>query len=431
VGTTIDNAAGVVVATVKRAAPQHYNPDSVEARFERTLSASQDDRMLMPFRSTVFLVAASAAAIVTVSAQERAASATAKPVRSDEVAAIAQGWTLLSQGQAAQAASRAAQILQTHPRSAAALTLAVEAHIATGGAAAGLGQYEQWLGQRSMEEPLVLRRVSYAALREEAAQKQDPAARLEAIRALAGENDPDVEAELAGAIKRGARAEVRALAAMGNEDAVKTLVAELNARISEPVATIPALARSGSGLALGAIVQRLSDPRPEVRGAAVDGLATIGGVEQIPRLKPLLSDPSGYVRTRAAAALFRLDDDSGVALLRELAASEPAASRLIAAQAMADRPDAAWQALVRELTDAREPEIQVAAARLLAPHDPERARQILEQMSGHENIAIRELATRSAAEIVTTDLSALRKLMRNPDRLTRVKASARVVQLTR
>ena len=347
----------------------------------------------------------------------------------EQAASIAHGWALLSQGNAAEASARAAQILTSDPRNMGALLLAIEAQFLRAGAAAGLQEYERWLAQRPLEEPGVLRRIARAILREEANQRQDARARNEALRALAEDRDTTVFVELAGT--EGESLSTRLLAEAGDPKAINALVAQMKSGVADPALALPALARSGSSLAVAPSLAHLGDPRQEVRCAAAEALGMVGGQAQIPRLQALLNDPSSYVRIKAAAALFRLEDDSGVPLLRELLQNDSAASRLVAAEALAARPDPAWLATVRGLVDAAEPEVRVAAAKLLAPHDAERARGVLEQLSSHDNIAIRELAADARPLAAGRDLTALRQLLGASERLTRVGAAARVLAVTR
>jgi len=349
----------------------------------------------------------------------------------EEATLITNGWALLAQGLYLQAATKAAQVLAAYPRSGAALLLAIEAELARGGAAAGLGQYERWLRQRTLEEPLVLRRVAHAVLREEAAQQQDQAARVEALSGLADEGESGAARELAAVASRSGGAATRTLASLGDERAVRTLVAELGRGSGDPVSTLDALGASGSPLAIAPAVERLKDPRQEVRGAAAEGLGKLGDTRLVAALTPMLSDRSAYVRVKAAGALLRLGDDTGMALLQDMIADPSPTIRIAAAGAMASRPDASWIALVRELTAALEPEVRAAAGRLIAPYDPELSRTVLESLSTNENPAIRELASRTLGEVVTNDLTMLRSLMRSSDRLTRVRGAARLMALTR
>jgi HEAT repeat protein len=349
----------------------------------------------------------------------------------EEATAVTQGWALLAQGHIAAAAARAAQVLERYPRSAAALILAVEAEIARAGSPAGLGQYERWLGQRTIEEPGVVRRIALALLREHAAQSQHPSARLEALQSLAADGDADASAELTRAAGTGGTAETRALAALGNQQAVKTLLAQLATPGADKVAIIQALGRSGSRAATEPIAAHLQDRLPEVRGAAAEALGKLASSTAVSRQKPLLDDESSYVRVRAAAALFMTGDDAGLQVLQELSESSAAASRLIAVEAMATRPGPLWLQLVRQLTSSAEPEVRVSAARLVAPHDPELARAALEQLMQHENPVIRDLAFDAVTELPALDLAALRALMRDGSPLTRVRAAKRVLAMTR
>jgi HEAT repeat protein len=349
----------------------------------------------------------------------------------EEATQLTNGWALLTEGRYAQAAEKAARVLAAHPRSGAALILAVEADIGRGGAAAGLSQYERWLGRRPLEEPLVLRRVAYTVLHEEAAQKLDQAARVEALGALAREGEPGAAQELSALSGRGGGAATRALASQGDERAVRTLIAALGSEPSGGVAAIEALGASGSALAVPALVERLADDRPEVRGAAAEALGKIGDARLVARLTPLLSDRSAYVRLRAAGALLRLGDEAGMPLLQEMMADPSPSTRIIAVEEMASHPDSSWVAVARELTGAAEPEIRAVAARVIAPYDPELSRRVLESLTTSPNPAIRELASHELGEIVVNDLTTLRALMKSSSRLTKVRGAARVMALTR
>lgn len=335
---------------------------------------------------------------------------------------------LLGQGNAAQAAKKAAEVLAAHPRSAGAVALAVEAELARGGAAAGLTLYERWLGQRSLEEPLLVRRVARTLLYEEAAQRQDLTARAEAIRALT-EDGEQVSADEGGAAKSGGGAGRAAAARSGDEQAVKALVEQLKTR--PDVRTIAVLGDSGSRLAIAPLTGSLKDPRSEVRAAAAEALARINDPASAAAIKPLLSDRNAFVRIQAAGALARMGDLSGLPMLEQLMADQSPEMRLAAVEALAGNPDATWTATVRELTTIGNPEIQARAARLLAPHDPDAAHRVLESLAAHENPAIRELASQGLGEVATSDLTELRALMKNSVRQTRVRAAARVLALTR
>jgi HEAT repeat protein len=343
---------------------------------------------------------------------------------------LAQGWALLAQGLVDEAAARAAKALAASPRSASALVLAVEVAVARGGSQAALSQYERWLGQRTLEEPAVLRRIAHALLREAAAQSENAAARLEALRALAADGDAAAAAQLETASIRGGTGERRALASLGNEGAVNALVADLKNGTGNAMTIIEALAKSGSKAAIVPLTERLQHPSPEIRGAAVQGLGKLGtNYDVVDKIKPLLTDPTSYVRVKAAGALYGLNDLSGLQILQDLMQADPPTSRLIAVQAMASRPDSLWLDQVRRLTSVAEPEVRVGAARLLVPHDPELARRVLQDAMNDGNPAIRELASDAFGE-VAADFPTLRQLMKSNDRLTSVRAAGRASALT-
>jgi HEAT repeat protein len=350
----------------------------------------------------------------------------------DESTALTQGWALLAEGHTAKAAARAADVLAVHPRSLPALVLLVEAEITQSGPGTALEQYERWLGSRSLEEPSVVRRIALAILQETMAEDNTDAARLEALRALAADGDAAALAELANAVSSGSAPEARALASLGNEQAVKALIGQLQRGGRNAVTTMSALGDSGSKLAIAPLSARLQDSEPEVRGAAVEALGKLGArYDLTQRIKPLLEDPSSFVRTKAAAALVRLGDTSGIPLLRGLLQEESATSRLIGAQGLASQPDAFWLDQVRRLTSASEPQVRIGAARLLAPHDPDLARQVLERGMNDANPAIRDMAFDTMREVVAGDLRTLRIYLKLPDRLGRVRAAAGVLALVR
>lgn len=383
----------------------------------------------------VAIVLIGAFGLASASAQQKPATAT--PPRPgamgvEEATELTQGWAFLSQGLIAEAQSKAAAALSAHPRSIAALNLAIEVEIARAGSEAALSQYERWLGQRTMEEPGVVRRLAEGVLREEVAQPQNSSARLEALRALASDGDARAMASLSRGEANGDRPETRILASAGDPKAVGALIDSLARGTGNPVATLEALGNSGNQKAVDPLVASLKDRNPEVRAAAVTSLGKLGQrYDLIDRIKPTLSDPTAYVRVKAAAALYSLGDNSGLGILQELATSDAPVSRLMAVQGMASKPDAQWLEQVRQLTSASEPEVRVGAATLLVPHDPELARRVLEGAMNDPNPAIREMAGETTIELSANDLRALRYLLKSTRPLERVKAGGRILALVR
>ena len=380
------------------------------------------------FGIAVLFIAGTASAQQSSAAKPRRQTPAARlpgAVSVQEATEVTNGWALLAEGQGAQAAVRAARVLAAHPRSGAALTLAIEAEIVRVGSTAALDQYERWLGRRLLDEPAAVRRIAHALLREEAVQRQDAAARREALEALAEEGEDSAAKELARA---GTGAAGQGSADDGGRS-VTALIAELDRH--GDVRTIEALGATGSEQAVGPLVQQLKDGRIEVRGAAAEALGRIGDRDAIASIKPMLSDRNIYVRVKAAGALLRLDDDSGLPMLQGMLLDASADTRLAAAEALASRADAAWLVAVRQLTEEPDPAIRAGAARLLAPQEPEVARSVLQSLGGDENAAVRELASQGLSDAIPEDLPSLRGLLRRPAPLTRVRAARRVLTITR
>ena len=360
-------------------------------------------------------------------AQQPPSSPKAPPIQMDaEAAGVMQGWALMAQKQYGLAESHAETVMGKFPRSLAVLVLAIEASNAASGGEAALARYETWLGQRTVEEPALLRLVAIGVLQTEG--RLESQARSEALRLLA--SDGIDLSQVSGTAAAGGPT-ARVLASTGNEQAVSQVIEELKAGKTNEVSAIEALAASGSPRAQTAIVMELGDPKPEVRAAAADALGRMQARGAQDKLRTMLKDESSFVRVRAAAALMTMNDTSGLALLRELLSSDVPASRLIGAEALASAPDASWMETVRDLTRSGEPTIRLGAARLIAPHDPALARSVMESLASDPNPAVRELASRTRVESSTGDLKALRRLLHSDDPVTRVKAAGGILAATR
>jgi HEAT repeat protein len=354
----------------------------------------------------------------------------APSVAVEESIDLTNGWARLAEGKPEQALIQAMRVLQREPRSIGGLVLAVEADIANHGAAAGLAQYEHWLAARPIEETGVVRRIARAMLVEEARQRVDQGARAVAFRALSEIGDPRATREIRDTVAV-SPVSGSTRASLGDPRAVDALVSQLNQGGSGLVTTIDALGRSGSPRAIPALVARLKDPRQEVRAASVEALGQLGDADVVPHVTPLLADTNLRVRVTAAGALLQLGDSSGIPLLQGLLTDPDPSARLLAADALKSQPDAGWLAVVRELATSEDPEVRGRAARLLGPHDPAFARSVLEGLSSDGNPAIREMAAMDMSEVTTTDLTTLRGMLRNESHLTRAKAAAQIVALTK
>lgn len=353
------------------------------------------------------------------------------PGTPDDAMLVAQGWLLLAQGSAAPAAARAREVLRRSPVSPAAVALLIEAEITRGGSAGGLAEYERWLGGRAHEEPLLLRRVSQALLREVAAQTSDAGARLTALRALSATGDAAAVATLTTAMGDGSHAAARVLAETGNPDAIRYLADGIKSGAVDKASALQSLSKRHTAESVNVALALLDDARAEIRGAAIDALGRMRAREAAARLRPVLNDPRPFLRVSAAAALLAMGDEAGLSLLRELASQDSAPARLAAAEAMADRRDADWVAMVGKLTAASEPEVRLAAARLIGPTDPDRANAVIAALRDDPNPAIRSLASDAAVQSAASSLTRLKTLLHRASLGERVDAAEAILQLTR
>jgi HEAT repeat protein len=345
------------------------------------------------------------------------------------VGILADGWAALAAGDLAKAGVAARQAVADDPRSAGPLALLVEVEIARAGAMAGLTAYEQWLGSRKLEAVFELRRIASAFLLH-VSRQPNAAARQDAFKALVTDGHPAATASLKAAAPGGGIAEARLLATLGDERAVRALIAELQAPRNRD-ATIKALLESRSELAVEPLVKLLTEGSDDDRIAAADALGRLGAEEAVSALKPLLNSQNFGVRLKAAGALYRLRDNSGALLLDQLLTSEHGGVRLGAAEALSVRPGGAWLNVARALTSDPDQAIQLAAARLVAPYDRELAESVVSRLSGAENLAIREEAGRILADHIATDFTTLRRLLRSQDERAAVRAAGRILELTR
>ena len=343
---------------------------------------------------------------------------------------LAEGWTALAAGDLTLAARSAEQAMADAPRSASALTLAVEVDLARSGAHSALDSYERWLGGRKVEAAYVLRRIAQGHLRAVVA-AHTPPAYVEALSALAADGDQAALAELARGADSPNSQETKALAALGDRRAIETLIRQLRLPVPNKLGIINALADGGVRSSTQVLVDALADPHEELRAGAAEALGRLGATETISRLKLLLQDPLPPVRLAAAGALYRLQDYSGLSLLQPLVRSEVPSVRLSAAQIMAGTPTPEWQAEVRALTTQQDELVQLGAARLLAPHDPQAAAAVFERLGQSGNMAMREEAARASIQTVSGDFTTLRRFLRNADQLTAVRAAARILESTR
>ncbi|HUL74528.1 MAG TPA: HEAT repeat domain-containing protein [Vicinamibacterales bacterium] len=354
---------------------------------------------------------------------------------SQETLLLAQGWAYLSGGDANNAASVAGQLLAQYPLSSAGVSLAVEAELPRTGWLGALGVYEQWLGARRMDEPYALRRVARACLRQALG---DLTTRPSALQALIADGDQDALAEATRESARGKFGDTEALAAVGDDRAVRALVDQLESIPDARGPIIEALARSRNKLAVPPLIKLLDATNDVTRAQAADALGQLGATEVIGKLRPLLDEKQPYyVRFSAARALGRLGDASGVLFLRQAmdtAAGAPGASllRIQAAAALAAiGPDTGWIDTARALLSDPEPFVRAEAAQCLAPYDNAAAKATLDAMMNDPNPAIRQKAGQILAKNVAGDVATLRRLLRSADAEARIVAAGRILEITR
>jgi len=360
---------------------------------------------------------------------------TAAAATSPNAQTLAQGWTALGNGDYANAARLALLVLQSDPRNVGALSLAIEADIVGAGAAGGLSVYEQWLGNKRIEDAYVLRKVATAYLREA---QRDPAARIEALKALATDGDAEAAAALAAGSSAGRFGEIAALASLGDPQSTRALIAQLSTAPNK-LPIIEALSRTRSQEAVPPLMNLLDDPVDDVRAAAADALGKIGAVQATNTLRGILDDPKIVytpLKWKTAAALCRLKDAACLTFFRRVMA-DPKATEYpqLKVDAAADMipfgSDAEWIDQIRPLISHPDPQVREKAAVLIAPYDNASARVALQSLLQDPNPAIRELAARDLAGKVAGDFATLRALLRHADATTRTQAAARILELTR
>jgi HEAT repeat protein len=348
-----------------------------------------------------------------------------------ETVAVAEAARMLVQGNLEGASALASRLYTQYPKSPAVASLVVQTTVPRNGALSALTFYERWLPPDGQEQPEIVRFLALSFLREAARDVVQSAARLQALDLLTREGDQETILKLQSTPDAAlTMAETSLLAARGDERAVRRLVDQLQNPIGNKRAAIAALGRTHLRSAVTPLAAATTDPDPVIRLTVAQALGTLGLPEGIPSLKPLLNDPVFTVHLAAATALVELKDDSGLPWLREVQKNPAAGNRLAGLSAMKSRPDAQWLAAVRDLTTDSDPEIRREAAGLLAPHDPDAARTVLKSLMSDPNPAERLAAQESLVD-VDDNLSTVRSYLHSPDTLVRVRAAARLLELTR
>jgi hypothetical protein len=360
-------------------------------------------------------------------------------VLTDETLVVYNGWARLAAGDIDGAVSYAQRVLASYPHNIAAISLLMEAEIVRGGGIAGLGAYERWIGQRTLEDGYLLRRAARALLWDAA---DSPEVGVEALQDLAADGDAEAGSRLVRNMNAGIAGDTRALARIGHTEAIRRLIDQIEKTPGGKMYQIQALIDSRSQLAVPPLTKLLDDKNhPDHMGLAASGLGVLGAKSAIPALRRLYQDSEnapgmGAVRLSAAAALYMMNDPTGLPYLQKQLTSESPFIRIGTAELMAGRPgsvqpDATWVRVVRELAQSNDSYIRAKASGLLAPYDLETARQSLERLLSDDNPVVRDLAGKLMIDGVASDFTTLRRLLHSQSALTRVQAADRILKLTR
>ena len=188
--------------------------------------------------------------------------------------------------------------------------------------------------------------------------RADRAASAVAVGAI---TDPDVGVR---------RVAAEILGDLDTPDAIPALILGVRDEDPEVRATaLRSLARSEAFAASDEIPERLTDPVPEVRLAALEALDALRADRT--RARALLADPDGLVRARAAGILLADGDDAEAdAVLARLTRSPHADARVAAFRELAaSRGDAAADLARSGLADPA-PSVRAEAARTMTIVDP-------------------------------------------------------------
>lgn len=354
-------------------------------------------------------------------AQVRDRATASVPAPPSDATVLARGWTALANGQPAEAASAAAQVLARVPWHHGANALRIEA-LASSDPIKGLDAYEAWLTKQQTEDVGLLAPVPRSILLQLAA-TADPDIRRRARSALrdAGYPQPAGERELVDQL-----ADAAARAKAGDAAALGRLETVVNAGTADPDTVAKAL-EAGGPSTTPLLITMLEKPAAPVQAAAAAALGRRKAEDARPALQKMLKGGDPMARSSAAVALARMGDPEGQAFVDRMLQSDVPDLRLMAADAFDGRPGA-WMSAIAPLLDNRDGTIRLEAARLLAPVNPEASRRVLSEAAADANPVVRSEAARMMEEITITvpaaaDLAQARRLLRDRDAAVRVYAA--------
>jgi HEAT repeat protein len=334
-------------------------------------------------------------------------------------ALLAEGWSALAGGRAADATRAAAQIFKTAPGDHDAASLAIAAALTGPNAMPALDAYERWLQASQREDASLLEKIAVGFLRR-LSDSGETRISYAALAALARHGDADARTQLGTLVDNpalGVEAET-ALAAAGIAAGVDRLRDRIAAGGRPGTGqAIEALKNSGHESAAGAIAIALKDPSPPSRIAAAYALADLGATAAIPQLKQAAADPEPSVRAAVELALGLLGDPEGLAAVAALANSPLADYRLLGAkQAAKQNPQGAWVAKAEALLSDPDPSVRVHAAELLIAHGhPLLAQPVLSASLNSPSAPLRTLAAASLGRVRPQEASlpTIRRMLRD------------------
>ena len=340
-------------------------------------------------------------------------------------ASLQEGWAAFASGRWAEAAAAAGRALAAEPDSHDAISLRVGA-LARTKASAALDAYEQWLTGSRAEDGFLLRPIAIGTAWE-LLSSRDSAVRagaLDLIRKYDAANFPRAVQSLPATDEIAVSA---VLAASGNAAAARRLQQQIDLPgAQDKTAALALLVKSRGSQAAPTVRRFLQDPFAPNRAEAARLLGQLGdGSAQETLKQMLLNDPVPLVRFSAAVALSQMGDPAADPVVDQMAASPAPDVRLMAATALAARKDAGWRGAADGLLTSDDPLVRVRAAELVLRHDPgdERAKSVLSAALGGDNPVVQEEAANSAAATAHGDLAVLRRLLRSPTPLVRLRAA--------
>jgi len=338
---------------------------------------------------------------------------------------LQEGWTAFASGRWADAAHAAGRALATDPASHDAISLRIAA-LARTKALSALDAYEQWITTARAEDGFLLRDVSLATAWE-LLTNRDPAVRaaaLDLVRRFDAANFGRAVQDLPATDDLSASA---VLAASGNAVALRRLQEQLDTPgARDKTAILALLIRSRGAEAAPRVRRFLQDPFAPNRAEAARLLGEIRDAGAQDTLRQLMgTDPVPLVRFSAAVALSALDDPDAMPVVEQMSASPAADVRLMAARALAARGDAGWRTAADGLLGSEDPLVRVHAAELVLSREPndERAKGALAKAEASDNPVVQESAAAAAASTARGDLPLLRRLLRSPAALIRLRAA--------